>query len=136
MPRHLWCEFLRNAQSDSPSVAMVGPSASSAPRTTHLGANKITPYSTFVAICERAGISSTDLDFGRAGRGCGEVLLVPGPINPACVLGASRLQLAPEYELCQHNPVLEILRKTIEAASLDPKNGTVIIVDLKCVRPS
>jgi hypothetical protein len=113
---------------------VVAPTSGAAPRTTHLGKPTLVLYSTFVYICELAGIAATNLDFGRAGPGCGPVKLVSCPQVSGCVLGLSNLELAAPEALFEDNPVLRVLENFFNgAAESSERSSAVIIVDLKCV---
>lgn len=83
----------------------------------------------FVQICILSHISPQDVNFGRAGPGCGVVSLQHGPIIPTCVLGSSGLRLEENDLMFRKNPVLQVLDSIITNAKED--SNVIIIVDLK-----
>lgn len=129
MPSCKWDAFLEWAPFAEPPVYIVSPPVGASDKTTHLGNN--TPNVTvraFVNICVMADILPSDLDFGRAGPGCGPVPLKQAALDTSCVLGASELGLGSHGAMLRY-PVLRALNEIFENTGED--DGTIVIVDFK-----
>jgi hypothetical protein len=129
MPWYLWDKFLEKAPFNEPPVCIVPPVDGASFKTTHQG--NTTPNVTiaaFVRVCKAAKILPKNLDFGRAGPGCGPVPLQPAPLDTTCVLGAAELGLGSLNTLLRY-PVLCALNSIFDNSR--DCAGTIVIVDLK-----
>jgi len=137
MPWFKWRKFLFHAARADQPTCVISPEARYGGRTTHAGArNPHIRFSSFRNICIAAGITPMDLDFGRAGPGCGPVPLRPAPRNKSCILGNSELELGSLDDMLE-KPVLKALDSIIANAKAGLECSEVVtILDFKCVLPS
>jgi len=132
MPWFKWRKFLFHAARVDQPACVVLPEDRYKGKTTHAGGrNPQVRFDSFKDICIAADITPMDLDFGRAGPGCGPVPLRPAPRIKSCILGNSELELG-SLDVMLEEPVLKALDSIIKNARAGLEcSEVIIIIDFK-----